>query len=122
MNNTLDIKLPNVYIDYCADASIHDTLNEVARGYTYRKSKDEAYNEAWTQFVQALRTKAVRKQHHTEITVTRLQARVLVDDLLYFERLPNCGDFDPSDKPRMRRHGKACAKARITIETLLDRP
>jgi hypothetical protein len=120
--DTFTIKLPNVYIDYCAEASIGDTAGWLEEhGTHYRKCKDEESNIAWAEVVQTLQKAATRKQHHTEIEVSVLQAEVLIDDLRYFECLASTGGFDPDDVPRMRRHGKSCGKARIAIESALDR-
>lgn len=111
----ITIRVPNNYIDNCADASLSDTLGWLEEhGTHYRKVKDDARNAAWHEAAHAMTERATRSKHFTEFTVSVLAAQVVADDLNYFATRP-LGDYDPYDRPNMRRYAQQCAKARTRI-------
>ena len=111
----ITIRIPNNYIDFCADASIGDTLGWLEQhGEHYRKSKDAERNIAWLEACEQMSRHELRKKHFTEITVSVLAAQVIADDMNYFATR-DLGGYDPLDKPNLRRYAKQCAAARERI-------
>lgn len=118
MTTHLTIRIPNNYIDFCADASIGDTLGWLERyGEHYRKSGNNAErNIAWREACEQMNRHDLRKKHFTFITVTVLAAQVIADDMRYFATR-DLGGYDPLDTPNLRRYAKQCAAARERILT-----
>jgi glyoxylate carboligase len=111
----ITIQIPNNYIDYCADASIGDTLGWLDMyGEHYGKCKDPERNIAWLEACKQMNRHDLRRKHFTEITVSVLAAQVIADDMNYFATR-DLGGYDPLDKPNLRRYAKQCAKARTRI-------
>jgi len=111
----ITIRVPNNYIDYCADGSIGDTLGWLdTYGEHYRKCKDAERNIAWLEACKQMNRHDLRKKHFTEITVSVLAAQVIADDMNYFATRP-LGDYDSYDRPNLRRYAKQCASARTRI-------
>ena len=112
----ITIRIPNNYIDYCADASISDTIYWLETyGEHYRHSggnieKNIAWREACIQMVRL----DLRQKHFTFITVSVLAAQVVADDMHYFATHDFDG-CDPLAKPNLRRFAKQCAAARERI-------
>ena len=82
---TLTITVPNNWLDYCADASISDTLNDHAGGRLYRKG-DEQQSLAWLEACIALNA-APRKRSGTTVTISIAAARAIADDLRWWGTL-----------------------------------
>lgn len=113
------VKIPNNYIDYQADASFSDTLAADDEGRIYQKWKDQDANVAWLNAVKAILSASHRQTHFTKVALLESELRAVISDMHYFATLP-LGDYDPLDRPRMRRHAKQCADSIVKFESLIE--
>lgn len=113
------VKIPNNYIDHQAEASFCDTLAADAEGRIYQKCKDQAVNLAWLSATKAILHSGIRQTHFTKVALLENELRAVIRDMDYFATLP-LGDYDPLDRPRMRRHAQQCAKAIDNYTKLIE--
>lgn len=113
------VKIPNNYIDHQAEASFSDTLAADAEGRIHQKCKDQAVNLAWLSATKAILHSGIRQTHFTKVALLENELRAVIRDMNYFATLP-LGDYDPLDRPRMRRHAQQCAKAIDNYTKLIE--
>lgn len=111
---TLTITVPTSYVEFVAEASIADTLGwEQQHGEPYpkRRHMGDDYNRAWQEACIAIKS-APRKRNGYTITVSRLAARAVANDLRWWSEYEERTTITYAQT-------RQCAKAADTIERQL---